>query len=272
METIVSHERRCARPGRRPRVACRSCRRGRCRRVAAHSARPSPRARNGRGGIGWPRFGNCFTRNSQADAPPWRTQDLFQWNGPASLHCRDGGFPFRYGSSGVVWCCAVAPATAPPVLERISHASPPRSAPGPSPGRGRPATPRAGSLRIARRTRPDARTAPRDGSRWSSARAPTASGELPTAVNDAGLVAQALTSAGFEVVQGRDLGANDLRQLVRDFLDRVNEATPTAPTPPSSSTCPATRSRSRATTTSCRSMPASSATATCRSRASASPT
>lgn len=50
-------------------------------------------------------------------------------------------------------------------------------------------------------------------------------GELPTAVNDAGLVAQTLTSAGFEVVQGRDLGANDLRQLVREFLDRVNEAT-----------------------------------------------
>jgi uncharacterized caspase-like protein len=44
-------------------------------------------------------------------------------------------------------------------------------------------------------------------------------------VNDAGLVAQALTGAGFEVVQGRDLGANDLRQLVRDFLDRVEDAT-----------------------------------------------
>jgi uncharacterized caspase-like protein len=52
-------------------------------------------------------------------------------------------------------------------------------------------------------------------------------GALPTTVNDAGLVAQALTSAGFEVVQGRDLDANQLRQVVREFLDKV-EATPDA--------------------------------------------
>src|SRR3954469_9371239 len=52
------------------------------------------------------------------------------------------------------------------------------------------------------------------------------SGELPTAVNDAGLVAQTLQSAGFEVAQGRDLGANDLRQVVRDFLDRAQNAGP----------------------------------------------
>src|SRR5215217_3145211 len=51
-------------------------------------------------------------------------------------------------------------------------------------------------------------------------------GELPTAVNDAGLVAQTLQSAGFEVVQGRDLGANELRQIVRDFLDRAQSAGP----------------------------------------------
>lgn len=44
---------------------------------------------------------------------------------------------------------------------------------------------------------------------------------LATAANDAGLIAQTLTSAGFEVVQGRDLNANDLRSLVRDFLDKV---------------------------------------------------
>jgi uncharacterized caspase-like protein len=50
------------------------------------------------------------------------------------------------------------------------------------------------------------------------------SGALPTAVNDAGLVAQTLTSAGFEVVQGRDLGSNDLRLIVRDFLDKVQAA------------------------------------------------
>ena len=51
-------------------------------------------------------------------------------------------------------------------------------------------------------------------------------GELPTAANDAGLVAQTLQSAGFEVVQGRDLGANELRQIVRDFLDRAQNAGP----------------------------------------------
>src|SRR3954470_22094316 len=52
------------------------------------------------------------------------------------------------------------------------------------------------------------------------------SGELPVAVNDAGLVAQTLQSAGFEVMQGRDLGANELRQVVRDFLDRAQNAGP----------------------------------------------
>jgi uncharacterized caspase-like protein len=46
---------------------------------------------------------------------------------------------------------------------------------------------------------------------------------LAHAANDAGLIAQTLTSAGFEVVQGRDLNANDLRSLVRDFLDKVED-------------------------------------------------
>lgn len=46
---------------------------------------------------------------------------------------------------------------------------------------------------------------------------------LATAANDAGLVAQTLTSAGFEVIQGRDLNANDLRRVVRDFLDKAQE-------------------------------------------------
>ncbi len=49
---------------------------------------------------------------------------------------------------------------------------------------------------------------------------------LPTAVNDAGLIAQTLTSAGFEVIQGRDLGASDLRSLVRDFLDKAQDLEP----------------------------------------------
>ncbi len=51
-------------------------------------------------------------------------------------------------------------------------------------------------------------------------------GQLPTAANDAGLVAQALTSAGFEVIQGRDLGASDLRRVVRDFLDKAQALEP----------------------------------------------
>ncbi|EIM25435.1 caspase family protein [Microvirga lotononidis] len=50
--------------------------------------------------------------------------------------------------------------------------------------------------------------------------------ELPTVVNDAGLMAQTLTSAGFEVIQGRDLGAGDLRSLVRDFLDKSQNLEP----------------------------------------------
>jgi uncharacterized caspase-like protein len=49
---------------------------------------------------------------------------------------------------------------------------------------------------------------------------------LAHAANDAGLIAQTLTSAGFEVVQGRDLNANDLRSLVRDFLDKVEGLEP----------------------------------------------
>nr|WP_246742456.1 caspase family protein [Microvirga splendida] len=50
--------------------------------------------------------------------------------------------------------------------------------------------------------------------------------QLPTAANDAGLIAQTLTSAGFEVVQGRDLNASDLRSLVRDFLDKAENLEP----------------------------------------------
>ena len=53
-----------------------------------------------------------------------------------------------------------------------------------------------------------------------------AAGELPTAVNDAALVGQTLTSAGFEVVQGRDLNQGDLRRIIRDFLEGVQTATP----------------------------------------------
>ena len=53
-------------------------------------------------------------------------------------------------------------------------------------------------------------------------------GQLPTTVNDAGLIAQTLTGAGFEVIQGRDLNATDLRRVVRDFLDKAQVAEPDA--------------------------------------------
>ena len=53
-----------------------------------------------------------------------------------------------------------------------------------------------------------------------------AAGALPTAANDAGLMAQTLQSAGFEVVGARDLDAETLRQSYADFLTRVTEAGP----------------------------------------------
>ena len=46
---------------------------------------------------------------------------------------------------------------------------------------------------------------------------------LPTAVNDAGLIAQTLTERRLRGVQGRDLNGGDLRRVVRDFLDRVQD-------------------------------------------------
>ncbi|WP_262028596.1 caspase family protein [Microvirga sp. Mcv34] len=49
-----------------------------------------------------------------------------------------------------------------------------------------------------------------------------------TTTNDAGLIAQTLTSAGFEVVQGRDLRSNDLRSVMRDFLDKAQALEPSA--------------------------------------------
>jgi uncharacterized caspase-like protein len=44
---------------------------------------------------------------------------------------------------------------------------------------------------------------------------------LATAANDAGLVAQTLQAAGFEVVGARDLDQNSLRGALRDFLDKA---------------------------------------------------
>ena len=43
---------------------------------------------------------------------------------------------------------------------------------------------------------------------------------------DGGLVAEALTSVGFEIVEGADVNASDLRRLFGEFLDKVNAAGP----------------------------------------------
>ena len=55
-----------------------------------------------------------------------------------------------------------------------------------------------------------------------------AAGALPTAANDAGLVAQTLQAAGFAVIGARDLDADTFRQSYADFLKRVTDAGPGA--------------------------------------------
>jgi uncharacterized caspase-like protein len=51
-------------------------------------------------------------------------------------------------------------------------------------------------------------------------------GALPTAANDAGLVAQTLQAAGFDVVGARDLDAAALRASLREFVDKARAAGP----------------------------------------------
>ena len=51
-------------------------------------------------------------------------------------------------------------------------------------------------------------------------------GPLATVANDAGLVAQTLQTAGFDVVGARDLDEESLRHAVRDFIDKVIAAGP----------------------------------------------
>ncbi|TNC16171.1 peptidase C14 [Methylobacterium terricola] len=55
-----------------------------------------------------------------------------------------------------------------------------------------------------------------------------AAGPLPTAANDAGLVAQTLQAAGFDVVGARDLDEASLRRSLRDFTDKAAAAGPDA--------------------------------------------
>ncbi|NVO14371.1 MAG: caspase family protein, partial [Rhodoplanes sp.] len=53
-------------------------------------------------------------------------------------------------------------------------------------------------------------------------------GALATPANDAGLIAQTLEAAGFDVVGARDLDEDSLRHTVRDFVDKVTAAGPDA--------------------------------------------
>src|SRR5690242_19169813 len=46
-------------------------------------------------------------------------------------------------------------------------------------------------------------------------------GAINSAANDAGLIAQTLEAAGFEVTGARDLDQDALRGALRDFLDRA---------------------------------------------------
>ncbi|MBR0795187.1 caspase family protein [Bradyrhizobium jicamae] len=51
-------------------------------------------------------------------------------------------------------------------------------------------------------------------------------GALQTAANDAGLIAQTLQAAGFDVIGARDLDGETLRKSFRDFIQKVHDAGP----------------------------------------------
>src|SRR6202165_2627010 len=51
-------------------------------------------------------------------------------------------------------------------------------------------------------------------------------GALPTPANDAGLIAQTLQAAGFDVSGARDLDQDSLRRAFRDFLDKASSGGP----------------------------------------------
>jgi uncharacterized caspase-like protein len=53
-------------------------------------------------------------------------------------------------------------------------------------------------------------------------------GALPTPANDAGLIAQTLQAAGFDVTGARDLDQDTLRRTFREFLDKAASAGPDA--------------------------------------------
>src|SRR5262249_21877967 len=51
-------------------------------------------------------------------------------------------------------------------------------------------------------------------------------GTLATPANDAGLIAQTLQAAGFDVVGARDLDQDSLRRAFRDFVEKATESGP----------------------------------------------
>jgi uncharacterized caspase-like protein len=53
-------------------------------------------------------------------------------------------------------------------------------------------------------------------------------GRHPTAANDAGLIAETLRTAGFDVAGARDLDQDTLRRSIRDFVEKVSAAGPQA--------------------------------------------
>src|SRR5437588_11390706 len=53
-----------------------------------------------------------------------------------------------------------------------------------------------------------------------------AAGALQTPANDAGLIAQTLQAAGFDVVGTRDLDQDTLRHAFRDFLEKASGSGP----------------------------------------------
>src|SRR3954462_5029864 len=53
-------------------------------------------------------------------------------------------------------------------------------------------------------------------------------GPIQHSLADGGLVAEALTSIGFEIVEGADVNSGDMRRLFGEFLAKVNAAGPDA--------------------------------------------
>src|SRR5437879_13387118 len=53
-----------------------------------------------------------------------------------------------------------------------------------------------------------------------------AKAQLATAANDAGLIAQTLQAAGFDVVGARDLDGDTLRRSFRDFIQKAEASGP----------------------------------------------